>query len=117
MHEGAIAESIIEILKDTREKNNINMITKVRLKIGILSGVMVDALLFALDALKSEEDIIETTKFDVEETNVKARCNLCGKVYNYSDVSNIIMLCEDCGMPLDIIEGKEMEIVDIEAEV
>ncbi len=116
MHEGAIAESIVDILKQVKKENSLNKIVKVRLKIGKMSGVMVDALMFALEALKTEEDIINDTGFEVVETDVKARCNLCNRVYEYNDVSDVVMLCEQCGMPLDIIEGKEMEIIDIEGE-
>ncbi len=116
MHEGAIAESIVDILKQVKEENNLNRIVKVRLKIGKMSGVMIDALLFALEALRTEEDVISETEFEVIETNVKAKCNLCDKIYEYYDVSDVVMLCEQCGMPLDIIEGKEMEIIDVEGE-
>ncbi len=116
MHEGAIAESIVDILKQVKEENKLNRIVKVRLKIGKMSGVMVDALLFALEALRTEEDVVESTEFEVTETDVKARCNLCNRVYEYTDISDIVMLCEQCGMPLDIIEGKEMKIIDVEGE-
>ncbi len=116
MHEGAIAESIVDILKETKEAENIDNIVKVRLKIGIMSGVMVDALLFALTALKEEERIIKDTEFDVVETNVKAHCVLCNKDFYFKKGDDISLLCNKCGMPLDIIEGKEMEIIDIEAE-
>ncbi len=116
MHEGAIAESIVDILKQIKEENGLNRIVKVRLKIGKMSGVMVDALMFALEALKTEEDVIDGTEFEVVETDVKARCNLCNRVYEYNDVSDVVMLCEQCGMPLDIIEGKEMEIIDVEGK-
>ena len=116
MHEGAIAESIVDILKQVMDDNNLKRIIRVRLKIGKMSGVMIDALLFALEALRSEEDVISQTAFDIVETDVKAKCNICGEFYEYSDVSEVVMLCKKCGMPLDIIEGKEMEIVDVEGE-
>lgn len=116
MHEGAIAESIVDILKETKKSENIDKIVRVKLKIGIMSGVMVDALLFALAALKEEEAIIKDTEFDVMETNVKARCVLCNKDFYFKKGEDIMLLCSKCGMPLDIIEGKEMEIIDIEAE-
>ncbi len=116
MHEGAIAESIVDILKRVKDENKLKKIIKVRLKIGKMSGVMIDALLFALDALRNEEAVISQTEFDILEINVKARCNVCDTFYEYSEVSEVVMLCKECGMPLDIIEGKEMEIMDIEGE-
>ena len=116
MHEGAIAESIVDILKETKTANNLSKITKVTLKIGIMSGVMIDALLFALDALKNEENIIKDTVFEVEKVNVKAHCVICEKDYHYKENDELMLICAECGMPLNIVEGKEMEIVDIEGE-
>ncbi len=116
MHEGAIAENIIDILKETKLQNNLLKITKVTLKIGIMSGVMIDALLFALEALKNEEEIIKETNFDVIETDVKAKCIICNKYFEFKKNNDIILLCKECGMPLEIIEGKEMEIKEIEGE-
>ncbi len=116
MHEGAIAESIVDILKQTKEKNGLEKITKVTLKIGIMSGVMVDALLFALDAIKNEETFIKNAVFEVENVNVKAYCVICGKHYSYERNDELTLMCKDCSMPLEIIEGKEMEIVEIEGE-
>ncbi len=116
MHEGSIAESIVDILKETKKSNNLSKITKVTLKIGIMSGVMVDALLFALDALREEEAIIKNTEFEIIESNVKAYCILCNKNFEFQKNEEIVLLCDECNMPLEIKEGKEMEIIDIEGE-
>jgi len=116
MHEGAIAESIVDILKDTAEENSLNKITRVVLKIGKMSGVMIDALLFALEALKNEESLIEDAEFEVVENNIKAHCFVCDKDFYFEESSGIVLICPECSMPLEIIEGKEMEIVEIEGE-
>ncbi len=116
MHEGAIAESIVDILKDSVDQNKLNSIIKVKLNVGILSGVMVDALLFALEALKNEENIIKDAEFCVIESDVVARCVICDKEYKFKKGEDISLLCSECGMPLDIISGKEMEIIEIEGE-
>ncbi|WP_022670758.1 hydrogenase maturation nickel metallochaperone HypA [Hippea alviniae] len=116
MHEGAIAESIVDILKDTAKENKLNKITKVALKIGKMSGVMIDALLFALDALRNEESIIEDAKFEVVENDIKAHCFVCDKDFYFEELTDIVLVCPDCSMPLEIIEGKEMEIIEIEGE-
>ena len=114
MHEGAIAESIVDILKQTALDNNLKGIVKVNLRIGKLSGVMIDALLFALEALKTEEKIIESTMFEIERVDVVAKCNICNREFSFDDETEMALICPSCGMPLEIISGKEMEIVDIE---
>lgn len=116
MHEGAIAESIVDILRDVKKDNDLEKITYVKLRVGIFSGVMVDALMFAIDALKNEEDFIADTKFEVEEVDVKARCVLCGRVYRFDKTTEVCFLCPQCNMPLEIESGKEMEIAVVEGE-
>ncbi|AEA34060.1 hydrogenase maturation nickel metallochaperone HypA [Hippea maritima] len=116
MHEGAIAESIVDIIKQTALINKLERITTVRLRIGKLSGVMVDALLFALDALKNEEPLIKDAVFDVENVAIRARCLLCSREFCFKNESDIVLICPYCNMPLDIVDGKQMEIIDIEGE-
>lgn len=116
MHEGSIAQSIVESLYDIEKENNLSSITRVKLRIGIMSGVMVDALLFALDALRNEEEIIKDTVFEIEKVDVKAHCVVCSKDYFYNEDDELMLVCKECGMPLDIIEGKEMEIKEVEGE-
>ncbi len=116
MHEGAIAQSILDILKQVAEDNGMARITRVRLKIGKLSGVMIDALMFALDALRHEEGLISGALFEVTETQIRARCALCNTEYTFDDATDMVLLCRQCHMPLEVTAGREMEIIGVEGE-
>ncbi|MGC8501434.1 hydrogenase maturation nickel metallochaperone HypA [Desulfurella sp.] len=116
MHEGAIAQSVMEVLRDIKTQNGLLSITSATLKIGAVSGVAIDALLFAFEAIQKEEEFIKNTKLNIIYVNVKARCNICGKIYEFDDTDNLVMFCPDCQMPLTIINGKELEIVDVEGQ-
>ena len=116
MHEGGIAQSIVEILAEIKEQNELSCITAVTLKVGKMSGVMIYALEFALEAIKCEEKFIKNTKFNIISIDVKAKCSLCGREYQFADTDEVNLLCPDCQMPLTIISGKELEIVDVEGK-
>ena len=116
MHEGAIAQSVVEVLRDIKDQNGLLSITSTTIKIGAISGVMVDALVFAFEALKNEEEFIKNTKLNIINVNVKAKCAICGKLYKFDNPDNIVLICPVCGMPLSIINGKELEIIDVEGE-
>ncbi|AHF97672.1 MAG: hydrogenase maturation nickel metallochaperone HypA [Desulfurella sp.] len=116
MHEGAIAQSVVEVLRDIKDQNGLLSITSATLKIGAISGVVVDALLFAFEAIQKEEDFIKDTKLNIIYVNVKARCSICGKTFEFDNTDDLVMICPDCQMPLAIINGKELEIVDVEGQ-
>jgi hydrogenase nickel incorporation protein HypA/HybF len=51
MHEMSLAESILQIVEETAARQDFRRVTEVRLEIGALSGVEVDALSFCLDVV------------------------------------------------------------------
>ncbi|MGE4546378.1 MAG: hydrogenase maturation nickel metallochaperone HypA [Desulfurella sp.] len=116
MHEGAIAQSVVDILRDIKDQNGLLSITSATLKVGAVSGVMIDALEFAFEAIKKEEDFIKDATLNIINVNVKAKCNICNKIYEFDNTDGLVMICPDCQMPLTIINGKELEIVDVEGE-
>ena len=54
MHETSIVIGLLQSLSDLADRENAKKITKVRIKIGKLSGVVVDSFQFAFDTLKGE---------------------------------------------------------------
>lgn len=116
MHEGAIAQSLVEILRDIKNQNGLLGITSATLQVGAVSGVAIDALEFAFEAIKKEEDFIKDAKLNIILINVKAKCNICDKIYEFENTDDLVMICPDCQMPLTIISGKELEIIDVEGE-
>lgn len=116
MHEGAIAQSVVEILRDIKDQNGLLCITSATLKVGAVSGVMIDALEFAFEAIKKEEDFIKDARLNIININVNAKCNICDKTYEFGNTDDLVMICPVCQMPLVIITGKELEIIDVEGE-
>ena len=113
MHESGIALSLLEIIEQEALPYSGSKVVNVKLRIGKLSGVMPDALRFAFEAL-SIGGVAEGAFLDIEEVPLRIRCNKCGKV---SASDSLFMVCPHCkGIEVKIIEGRELEIKEMEIE-
>ncbi|GAB4291754.1 MAG: hydrogenase maturation nickel metallochaperone HypA [Marinilabiliales bacterium] len=110
MHELSIALNIIEIVQEEAKKNNANTISEITLEIGTLSGVVEEALEFALEeAVKNT--ILENSSIKLIKKQAKAKCEKCGNVFETNDYYSV---CPNCSHPYtDIIDGKELCIKKI----
>lgn len=112
MHELSIAQEILSIVKASLPEPD-SKVTAIRLKIGQLSGVLVDSLKFSFEAITSQTEF-ENSKLEVIEIPIKIKCNDCSKV---SIISEPIFLCPECNsFNVQLLEGRELEIVEIEIE-
>ncbi len=111
MHEFAIAQSLLEIIKKGVSPYQGAKVTRIKLKIGKLSGVLPDALSFAFEAL-SKGGIAEGAVISVEETSLKIKCRGCGES---SIMDDPFLVCPRCGgFAVDTVQGRELEIKEME---
>jgi hydrogenase nickel incorporation protein HypA/HybF len=116
MHETSIAMGLLNSLSELAEKENAKEITKVRVRIGKLSGIVVDSFVFAFDALKSNYPKLKRAKLLVEEVPVKYRCLDCGNEFEVETI--YFPECTKCqSVNLKQVSGEELEVVDVEIEV
>ncbi len=112
MHEASIAVSVLEIASEKCKNTGYNKIELIRLRVGRASGVMTDALLFALDAIKVDT-IAEKARVIIDEVPVGGSCNVCKKDFDSDEV--FVFCCPECGSKaFRITKGRELEIVDME---
>ncbi len=113
MHELSLAQSIAEIAQNAASANGEGRIVTVCVRIGELSGVVVDSLTFCFSAITSGTPL-EGAALRVERVPLRARCLTCGSV---RQVQNLVFLCPSCGSgDLEIIEGRELQVSHIEVE-
>lgn len=113
MHELSIACSIVETVEENLPSEN-SRATKVFLKIGKMSGVVKDALLFSFD-IATEDTRVAGATLEIEEVPVIVHCDKCQNDTKLD--SPPIFRCGYCGeSTANILQGKEMEIVSIEVE-
>lgn len=109
MHELAIAESIIYILKEQTS----GRINSVKLKIGEMSGVVPSALEFSFQ-IASKGTEAEGAALHIERVPVTARCNDCSKTF---EIKDFCFECVHCsGNDFKLLTGRELFIEEIDID-
>ena len=113
MHELSIAISIVDISREQMGRHGAKKVLGMTLEIGELSGVVIDALEFALDeAVRGTE--LEGSKRTIEQIKGKAWCEDCEKEFDSSDY---ITLCPACnGFNTRLVAGKELRLKTMDIE-
>ena len=116
MHETSLAIGMLEKITEIAEKENAKKVLRVRVKIGKLSGVVVDSFKFAFDATKKEFPFTENAILEIVEIPAVYRCFDCGK--EFETETAYFPECPDCGsLNVTIVSGEELQIVDLEIDV
>lgn len=113
MHELSIAMNIIEIAEDQAKRAGAVSVNEVELEIGTLSGVVIEALEFALESA-AKGTILEDAKVNIHQIAGMAKCNQCGNEFGAGDY---LTVCPACGnMHVEIIRGKELTVKTMKIE-
>lgn len=113
MHEYSIVQSLIDSCEEHANKNKASKVTKVVVKIGVMSGVEPDLLQTAFDTFK-EQTICDKAEFVMNVQKVKVLCNSCQKE---NELEKLEYLCPECRSDqLKIIDGEEMYLMQLELE-
>jgi hydrogenase nickel incorporation protein HypA/HybF len=111
MHELAIAQNILEIVQQSVPEEQAQWVRWIRMRIGPLSGVVADSLAFCFEAVISETKM-RKARLAIEQLPMILRCRDC---QNEFETDNLAFLCPAChSSNLELISGKEMDIVEIE---
>jgi hydrogenase nickel incorporation protein HypA/HybF len=114
MHELSIALGIIEVVGEEMLKHGDARVSAVHLKLGALSGVDKDALLFSFD-VASEGTPIQGARLDIREVPVVIFCSKCGEEREIESIQNLV--CSVCGeLSANACRGRELQVVALELE-
>jgi hydrogenase nickel incorporation protein HypA/HybF len=113
MHELSIAMSIVETAEEEAGRRG-GKVTAVHLRLGALSGVVKDALLFCYE-MACQDTPLEGSRLIVEDVPVVVFCPTCQAKRTLSTVQ--CFECPECRTPTgDIVQGKELEVFALEVE-
>ncbi len=113
MHEYSIVQSLIDSCEVYAKQNNASKVTKVVVKIGVMSGVEAELLQRAFDTFK-EQTICHEADFVINAQKVKVFCNSCEKE---NELEKLEYLCPSCSSEnLKIIDGEEMYLMQLEVQ-
>lgn len=107
MHELSIAQSIVELAEQQARSHQASDIRELELEIGVLAGVEIQTLDFALtSAVKGT--MLENAAIVRHEITGEGRCGECDSVFR---IETLFSPCPRCGSFLvNITKGKELRI-------
>jgi len=113
MHELSIAMSVIDLAVEQMELHGGKRVVRFTLDIGMLSGVVPEALEFALDEAV-RNTVVEGAEQEINYIEAKARCNDCDTAFMTEDY---IAVCSSCSsFNTTLLKGKELRLKTIEIE-
>ncbi len=116
VHEVSIALSMMDELTRIAKENDAKSITSVNLRIGRSSGIVIDSLKFAFDAIKLENSLIASAEIHIEDVPLRYKCSECEKDFELESIH--FPSCPFCkSFRLKILSGEEMDIANMELEV
>jgi hydrogenase nickel incorporation protein HypA/HybF len=112
MHELSIALSLVEMAAEEAERLGGVRVEVLHLRLGPLSGVVREALLFSFD-LAAEGTAIEGARLEIEDVPVVVFCPCCEAERPLPSLQHFH--CPVCGTPTPkVVRGRELELTALE---
>ena len=116
MHELPITESILKIVVKHAERNAVQKVMAIHLKVGKLSDLEDDWIQRYFDYL-SKGTVAEGAKLVIERTPIVVRCNGCGTSYDVEMATMGEAVCPSCGEKgKTLLSGREYYIKNMEVQ-
>ena len=111
MHELSIVQSVLGLVKHHLPEGNSGKVTSVKLQIGELSGIEINALRFAFDIAR-KNGWADEAALNIEYIPGKAHCRDCDSEFHKP---THYTACPECGNYLtDLVAGREMKLLSFE---
>lgn len=110
MHEISLAQNIIDMVEQAAEREGFTRVSVLNLEIGVLSGVEVESLRFALERMMPST-CLRNAKIQIECPVGVAVCTGCGQTIH---INHRLDKCSQCGSyHLQIVSGDAFRVVDL----
>ena len=110
MHEVAISEALLEQLVTLAGQHGWTRLSRVWVRMGLLSGVVPEALEFSFSAM-ADGTVAEGAELVMETIPGRFGCGACGEF----DLERFEFACPQCGGPLQLLKaGRELMISGVE---
>ncbi len=113
MHELALTEGIIDIIRGEASKHGFSRCLEIRLRVGEYSGVLTECLRDCF-AIAAKGTLAEGAALRIESVPAAFQCPVCrwqGKLEKHADA------CPGCGSTaIRMIAGREFYVEDIKVE-
>ncbi len=103
MHEISLVQNLLHQLHDIARENNATRVLRVIMKVGPLSGVVVDSFTFGFTILAKDDDLVRDARLEIVVPPVTYRCSGCG--YEQQTNGTRPEQCPTCGDRILIPDG------------
>ncbi len=113
MHEYSIVQALLDQCEGYANENDAQKITKVVVKIGVMSGVEPHLLEIAFNTFK-EKTVCDGAEFVMNIQPVTLTCKACGAT---STPEQLHYRCPSCeSLEVSVTDGEEMLLMSLEME-
>jgi hydrogenase nickel incorporation protein HypA/HybF len=114
MHELSIAMSMVEMATEEAARRGGVQVNAIHLKLGQLSGLVKDALLFSWE-MACQDTPLAGARLVIEEVPVVVYCANCQAERTLASPQSF--MCPVCqALTPHVVQGKELEVVALEIE-
>ena len=111
MHEVGIIQSTLELAEQSARNSGATRIHELKMKIGVMTGVVPESLEFAFDVIR-KGTMAEEARLVIEKAPMTAWCVACNKEFAVEEYE---MTCKECGrLSREIRGGRELNLVSME---
>lgn len=113
VHELSLTQNLIDIAEAHARREGATTITSITMEIGALSGVIPEAVEFAFEAC-TLGTLAEGATLEIRRIPALGRCQQCRQE---CAMESLLDGCPDCkSFALDIIQGQEMALIEMEID-
>jgi hydrogenase nickel incorporation protein HypA/HybF len=113
MHEMSLAEGILRIIEDQAAERGFDRVLRVRVEVGRLAGVEIEALRFSFDAVMNHS-VAESAVLEIIETPGQGWCLDCSASVEIGALYDACPLCG--GYRVQATGGMDMRVLDLEVD-
>lgn len=111
MHEYSIVQALLTQCEEHAKANEAQKITKVVVKIGVMSGVEPYLLETAFNTFK-ETTVCEGSEFIMNLQPLKLKCRSCNAE---SEINEPAYCCSECeSLDVEVVDGEDMYLMSLE---
>lgn len=113
MHEVAIMTEAVRLAVESAQTAGAKRVTALKLRIGVLSGVVPEALQFAWEVAR-RDTLLADARLEIERVTAACWCATCQAEFAASEFLSECPRCHD--LSGDLRRGRELEIAALELE-
>ena len=115
MHELSLVQGLLRQLADLAGKHGATSVSRVKVEVGPLSGIVVDSFCFGFEVLAAEEALTRRAELEIVVPPMQYKCCHCDN----SLIAEMTMpeICPRCGTTLLVPEGGDgIVLLQVEME-